>query len=83
MDIANTTIDGFTPMQVFYLNYANLWAQNIRPEEINRLTVGDPHSLGKNRVNVTLRNIAPFFEAFGITEGDAMFRPEQERIVIW
>ena len=83
VDIANTTIDGFTPMQVFYLNYANLWAQNIRPEEINRLTVGDPHSLGKNRVNVTLRNIAPFFEAFGITEGDAMFRPEQERIVIW
>ncbi|MDE7471582.1 MAG: M13 family metallopeptidase [Paramuribaculum sp.] len=83
VDVTTTEIDGFTPMQVFYLNYANLWAQNIRPEEINRLTVGDPHSLGKNRVNVTLRNIAPFFEAFDIKEGDAMFRPESERVVIW
>ncbi|MBO4944867.1 MAG: M13 family metallopeptidase [Muribaculaceae bacterium] len=83
VDVETAEIDGFKPMQVFYLNYANLWAQNIRPEEINRLTVGDPHSLGKNRVNVTLRNIAPFFEAFDIKEGDAMYRPEQERVVIW
>ena len=76
-------IDGFTPAQVFYMNYANLWANNIRDEEIRSLTTGDVHSLGKNRVNVTLRNIAPFFEAFGITEEQPMFRPEAERIVIW
>lgn len=76
-------IDGFTPEQVFYMNYANLWAGNIRDEEIRSLTTGDVHSLGKNRVNVTLRNIAPFFEAFGITEGQPMFRPESERVIIW
>lgn len=76
-------IDGFDPMQVFYLNFANLWANNIRDEEIRSLTTGDPHSLGINRVNVSLRNIAPFFEAFGITEGDEMFRPESERVIIW
>ncbi|MCM1522254.1 MAG: M13 family metallopeptidase [Muribaculaceae bacterium] len=76
-------IDGFTPEQVFYMNYANLWANNIREEEIRSLTTGDVHSLGKNRVNVTLRNIAPFFEAFSITEGQPMFRPESERVVIW
>ncbi|MCM1355649.1 MAG: M13 family metallopeptidase [Staphylococcus sp.] len=76
-------IDGFTPEQVFYMNYANLWATNIRDEEIRSLTTGDVHSLGKNRVNVTLRNIAPFFEAFNITEGQPMFRPESERVVIW
>lgn len=76
-------IDGMTPMQVFYLNYANLWAQNIREEQMRSLTIGDVHSLGENRVNVTLRNIAPFFEAFGIKEGDKMFRPEAERVIIW
>ena len=76
-------IDGFDPLQVFYMNYANLWANNIRDEEIRSLTTGDVHSLGRNRVNVTLRNIAPFFEAFGITEGDPMFRPESERVIIW
>ncbi|MCM1517092.1 MAG: M13 family metallopeptidase [Pseudoflavonifractor sp.] len=76
-------IDGFDPMQVFYMNYANIWANNIRPEEIRSLTTGDVHSLGKNRVNVTLRNIAPFFEAFGIKAGDPMFRAEEDRVVIW
>ncbi len=78
-----TDIDGISPLQRFYLAYANLWAGNIREEEILNRTKTDPHSLGQNRVNVTLRNIAPFFEAFDIKEGDKMFRPESERVVIW
>ncbi|MDE5842210.1 MAG: M13 family metallopeptidase [Muribaculaceae bacterium] len=76
-------IDGLTPLQRFYLSYANLWASNIRDEEIARLTKIDPHSLGRNRVNVTLRNITPFFEAFDIRESDAMYRPQEERVIIW
>lgn len=65
------------------MNYANLWAQNIRDAEIQNLTTGDVHSLGSNRVNVTLKNIAPFLEAFGIKAGDKMFRPVEERVIIW
>lgn len=76
-------IDGFTPEQRFYLAYTNLWAGNIRDAEILVRTKTDPHSLGQNRVNVSLRNIAPFFEAFGVKEGDKMFRPESERVIIW
>ena len=76
-------IEGLTPAQVFYMNYANLWAQNIREAEIRNLTSGDVHSLGENRVNVTLKNIEPFFNAFGIKEGDKMFRPVAERVIIW
>ena len=75
-------IDGFTAAQRFYLSYATIWAQNIRDEEAARLTKVDVHSLGKNRVNATLRNIETFFQAFGITDG-AMFLPEEERVVIW
>ena len=76
-------IDGLDPIQVFYLNYANLWANNTREDEIRTLTTGDVHSLGRNRVNVTLRNIDPFFKAFSITEGQPMFRPAAERVIIW
>ena len=83
VDVTTGKIEGFTPEQVFYLNYANLWGQNIRPEEIRSLTTGDVHSLGENRVNVTLRNIEPFFKAFNITEGQPMFRPAEERVIIW
>ena len=75
-------IDGFTAEQRFYLSYATIWGQNIRDEEIARLTKVDVHSLGRNRVNATLRNIASFYEAFGIIDGE-MFLPENERIIIW
>lgn len=76
-------IEGFTPDQRFYLAYANVWAANIRPEEILQRTQTDPHSLGRWRVNGTLRNIEPFFEAFEIKEGDHMYMPEEERVIIW
>ncbi len=76
-------IEGFTPDQRFYLAYSNVWAGNIREDEILARTIDDPHSLGRWRVNATLRNIDPFFTAFDIQEGDAMFLPEAERVVIW
>lgn len=83
VDITKEKIDGLDPTQVFYMNFANLWAGNIRDAEIERLTKIDPHSLGVNRVNVSLRNIEPFMQAFGVKEGDAMFRPVEERVIIW
>ena len=76
-------IDGFTAEQRFYIGYATLWAQNITDQEKERLTKVDVHSLGRNRVNATLRNIQSFYDAFGITEADAMYMPVEERIVIW
>ena len=76
-------VGGYTPEQIFYLNYANIWAGNVREEEKRNLTTSDPHSLAENRVNVTLRNITPFFEAFGITEGEPLYRPAQEQVIIW
>ena len=75
-------IDGFTAAQRFYLSYATIWGQNIRDEEAARLTKTDVHSLGKNRVNATLRNVETFHQAFGITDGE-MFLPVEERVVIW
>ena len=75
-------IDDFTAAQRFYLSYATIWGQNIRDEEAARLTKIDVHSLGKNRVNATLRNVDTFHQAFGITDG-AMFLPEEERVVVW
>ena len=76
-------IDGFTPEQAFYLNYANIWASNCRDAEKRNLTIGDVHSLAENRVNVTLRNITPFLKAFGIKPGDKLYLSPEEQIVIW
>ena len=76
-------IDGFSPLQRFYLSYGGVWAGNIRPENILLRTQTDPHSLAMNRVNVALKNITPFYEAFSVKEGDDMYIHESERIVIW
>lgn len=75
--------DGFTPEQRFFLAYANVWANNIREEEIRVRTKDDPHSLGRWRVNGTLPHINSWYEAFGVKEGDKMFVPENERVDIW
>ena len=76
-------IDGFTGEQRFYIGYATLWAQNITDKEKENLTKNDVHSLGRNRVNATLRNIQTWYDAFDVKEGDAMYMPVEERVIIW
>ena len=76
-------IDGFTPEQRFYLSYSNVWAGNVRDEEIRNLTRSDVHSLSRWRVNGTLPHIDDWYKAFGITKESPMFVPAEERLKIW
>jgi putative endopeptidase len=76
-------VDGFTPEQRFFLAYANVWAGNVRDEEIRNRTKSDPHSLGRWRVNGALPHIDAWYEAFGITEKDPLFIPKDQRVNIW
>lgn len=75
--------DGFTPEQRFFLAYAGVWAQNITEAEIRRLTVIDPHSLGKWRVDGALPLVDAWYDAFHITEKDKLFVPADKRVKIW
>jgi len=76
-------VDRFTPEQRFFLSYANLWAQNIRPEQILVQTKSDPHSLGQWRVDGALSHIDAWYAAFGIKAADPMFVPVKKRVSIW
>ena len=76
-------INGFTQDQRYFLSFAQIWAQNIRDKEIQRLTRVDVHSLGKFRVNGPLPNLEEFNTAFGIKPGDQMYKPEKDRAIIW
>ena len=77
------TRDGFTPQQRFFLAYANVWAGNIRPEEILNRTKSDPHSLGRWRVNGALPQINAWYEAWNVTEESPMYIAPEERVSIW
>jgi len=77
------TLDGFTPEQRFFLSYANVWAANIRPEEILQRTKSDPHSLGRWRVNGALPHIAGWYEAWGVTKRSPLYVAPKKRVHIW
>jgi len=76
-------VDGFTPEQRFFLAYAQIWRENIREPELRRRITVDPHSPGRFRAVGPLMNFPPFFEAFGIREGDPMRRPADRCTTIW
>ena len=73
----------FTPAQRFFLAYANVWAANIRPEEILKRTKSDPHSLGRWRVNGALPHIGAWYKAWNVTDESPMFVAEDKRVSIW
>ena len=80
----NGECDGeFSPEQRFFLAYANVWANNIRPEEILVRTKSDPHSLGRYRVNGALPQIGAWYEAWGVTEESPMYVAPENRVHIW
>lgn len=75
--------DGFTPAQRFFLAYANVWAGNIRPEEILNRTKSDPHSLGRWRVNGALPQINAWYDAWNVTPESPMYIAPENRVSIW
>lgn len=75
--------DGFTAEQRFFLAYANVWAGNIREEEILRRTKVDPHSLGRWRVNGALPHIQAWYDAFNVQPSDSLFVSPDKRVEIW
>ncbi len=80
---AAPVIDGLTGDQRFFLSWAQAWRGKNRPEEIRRRIATDPHSPDEFRCNQIVRNLAPFYEAFEVTESDAMWLEPASRVRIW
>lgn len=76
-------IDGLTAEQRFFISWATIWRIKFRDEALRTQVMTDPHSPGMYRANGPLTNFKPFYDAFGVKEGDGMYRPENERVTIW
>jgi putative endopeptidase len=77
------TIDGFTPEQRFFLGFAQVWGENMSPQEATRRALTDTHAQGPFRVNGTVQNMPEFWKAFNCSEGQAMVRDAAKRCAIW
>ena len=77
------TIDGFTPEQRFFLGFAQVWGENIAPEEARRRALVDPHAQGPFRIDGTVQNMPEFQRAFSCPENSPMVREAAKRCGIW
>lgn len=76
-------MDGYTGVQRVFLGWGISWMNKSREEALRQQVGTDPHSPAKFRVNGVVRNIPEFYEAFDVTEGDALYLPPEERVKIW
>ena len=76
-------IEGLGGDQRFFFAWAQVWRAKVRPEEMRRRIATDPHSPAEFRCNQILKNFTPFYEAFGVTENDALWLDAQSRVQIW
>jgi putative endopeptidase len=79
----NEKIAGLNPSQRYFLGYALAWMQNMRPEAMANQIKSNEHAPAKWRVLAPLSNMPEFYSAFGVKQGDAMWRQENQRVKIW
>jgi putative endopeptidase len=75
-------IDGMTGDQRFYLGWAQVWRCKMREPALRQQLLTDPHSPCPVRTDV-VRNMDPWYSAFGVKEGDALYLSPADRIRIW
>lgn len=76
-------IGGLSGEQRLMYSWAQAWCAKVRPEEMRRRIATDPHSPAEFRCNQIVKNFTPFYEAFGVTDKDALWLDEEARVQIW
>ena len=76
-------IDGFTGAQRVFLGFAQVWRGKYRDEALRLQIETDPHSPSMYRANGSVRNVPAFYEAFDVSEDDALYLAPEERVKIW
>ncbi|HEX2283813.1 MAG TPA: M13-type metalloendopeptidase, partial [Mycobacterium sp.] len=76
-------IDGLTGEQRVFFGWAQVWRTKSRDAEAIRRLAIDPHSPPEFRCNGVIRNMDAFYEAFDVTENDALYLEPERRVRIW
>ena len=79
----NEKVEGFTPLQRFFLAYAYNFMSHERKESLEARLRSGGYAPNRERVNGPLMNIPEFYEAFDVKPGDRMYRAEDKRVKIW
>jgi putative endopeptidase len=72
IDLNQKQVDGYTPLQEFFLGYGQNWCGDTRPEQLRTQVQTDPHSPRQFRVDGVVQNMSEFGQAFGCKVGQPM-----------
>ena len=75
-------IGGTTGDQRFYLGWAQVWRRNYREANLRQRLITDPHSPSEQRVAV-VRNMDPWYTAFGAQSGQTLYLAPDARVRVW
>lgn len=76
-------IDGVTGEQRFFMGWAQVWRFKARDERMRQRVATAPHSPPEFRVNGVVRNLDAWYEAFNVTEDNALYVKPEDRVRIW
>jgi len=73
---------GFTPEQLFFISFGQSWRQKIREPALRQRIVVDGHAPAEYRAD-TVRNLDPWYAAFGVKPGQKIYLAPAERVRVW
>ena len=73
---------GFSGDQQFFISFAQSWREKMREPLLRLVIVTDGHSPSEYRAD-TVRNLDPWYDAFGVKPGEHLYLPQAERVRIW
>jgi putative endopeptidase len=89
-DAWRASLGGATPPRVgdldgeqqFFVAYAQTWQTKPREAALRRQLLTDGHAPGRYRA-LTVRNLDPWYAAFDVQPGDALYLAPGERVRVW
>ncbi|HEX8484945.1 M13 family metallopeptidase [Sphingomonas sp.] len=75
-------IGGYTGDQRFFLGFGQVWQTKAREAAVRQQLTTDPHTPGNWRAYV-VRNLDPWYAAFGVKPGQKYYLAPAERIKVW
>ena len=75
-------LEGFTGDQRFFLGWAQVWRAKFREPALRNYVLTGVHAPGQYRA-LTVRNQDPWYPAFDVKPGQALYLEPKDRVKVW
>ncbi|WP_426208304.1 M13 family metallopeptidase [Massilia sp. TWP1-3-3] len=66
----------------FFMGYASAWQTKIREPALRQRVLTDGHAPAQYRTAI-VRNLEPWYQAFNVQPGQALYLPPDQRVRVW